>query len=81
MEKIATVGAEDYIMEHFPYDKYRFRILTVERPDEKLSERLISQGYEKVCKISSFGETLWVSTLEKASLDLSTPALIQQCHR
>ena len=67
-------------MEHFPYEKYRFRILTIERPGGKLSKLLMSHGYEKVCTIDkNIGETLWVSTLDKDSLDLTSQALPKWC--
>ena len=26
-------GAEDFLMNHFPFDKYRIKIMTVERPN------------------------------------------------
>jgi hypothetical protein len=52
-------GAEEFIMQHFPLQNYKIRILTVERPSDGLREILKSHGYEYLMKLSTWGETLW----------------------
>ena len=53
-------GAEFYVMEKFPFDKYRISVLTIERPQQELQRHLIKNGYEMVRIIARFGETLWI---------------------
>jgi len=65
-------GAESYIMGDFPFDKYTFKVMTIERPKPDLQEKLKQNGYEFLRKISGFGETLWVHESSKDSLDLSS---------
>jgi len=39
-------GAEWFVMESFPFDRYTFRLLTVERPPvELVSKQLEAEGY------------------------------------
>jgi Methyltransferase FkbM domain len=67
-------GAETFIMESFPFDQYRFNVLTIERPDKRLSGLLQRNGYKKMKKLSNFGETLWIHTsvlYDKTIMDLS----------
>ena len=64
-------GAELLVMQHFPFDEYSFKVLTVERPNFELQALLKEQGYECVGTISVFGETLWVRTAIKDSLYIS----------
>ena len=52
-------GAEYYIMEHFPFDQYEIKIMTIERPTEPLRELLKAQNYELVGDLTVWGETLW----------------------
>ena len=52
-------GAESYVMSTFPFDKYSFRVLTIERPKPDLKDLLQSNGYSFVRKLGTFGEELW----------------------
>jgi len=52
-------GAETFIMEKFPWDKYKMRFITIERPKDDLVSLLKEHGYEKLATISDFGETIW----------------------
>lgn len=63
-------GAEEFIMQSFPFGEYRFTILTVERPSDTLKTLLESNGYMflKLLKRNS-GETIWVHRSELDSLD------------
>lgn len=65
-------------MRDFPFDRYVFKILTIERPKAELVELLQQNGYERLCEIATFGETLWVHQRHKPTLDLK--ALPGQCH-
>ncbi len=64
-------GAEEFIMTTFPLSSYRIRILTVERPKENLQKLLESHGYEKILRVSRWGETLWVHESFKESMDMT----------
>jgi len=44
-------GAEFYVMERFPFNKYTFKVMTVERPEPKLMTLLHSAGYHIIKKI------------------------------
>lgn len=53
-------GAEYFVMEHFPFEKYMFRFITIERPPAELEELLGKHGYKRHEKDFIFwGETLW----------------------
>lgn len=52
-------GAEMLIMKNFPFDKYKFKIMTVERPGEDLSALLEQHGYRFLKDLAWWGETLW----------------------
>ena len=54
-------GAEWFILHQFPFDKYQFKCLTIERPSDQLQALLQKQGYVKVLDIAR-GDTLWVHT-------------------
>ena len=38
-------GAEDAVMHQFPFEQYRFRVITVEEPSEALTSTLLANGY------------------------------------
>jgi len=52
-------GAESYVMSTFPFDKYSFRVLTIERPKPDLKEVLKAKGYSFIKSLSTWGEELW----------------------
>eukprot|EP00980_Cylindrotheca_fusiformis_P011680 scaffold2770_cov104-Cylindrotheca_fusiformis.AAC.1 len=64
-------GAEELVMEDFPFDKYKIHFLTVERPKLGLQTLLKANGYRFIMKLVSWGETLWVhdSVLESLTLE------------
>jgi Methyltransferase FkbM domain len=57
-------GAENYIMDGFPFERYRFRFLTVERPGPSLTQKLADHGYRHVKKLVFFGDTLFAHESE-----------------
>ena len=59
-------GAELLVMQNFPWEKYRFRWMTIERPKDALVDLLQSHGYKKVMTIAKFGEILFYHTEEVA---------------
>ena len=63
-------GAEFYVMEKFPFDKYRISVLTIERPQKELQEHLKNHGYELERIIATFGETLWIHSDARKHLDV-----------
>ena len=52
-------GAEMWTFEHFPWGKYTFRVITVERPKE-LRPVLSANGYTYVKDHGGFGDELWI---------------------
>ena len=70
-------GSEDYVMEDFPFDRYRFNLLTVERPGPRLYNLLKQHGYRMLKKLKKKMDTLWVhesveASLDKSALDIDT---------
>jgi hypothetical protein len=45
-------------MKEFPFDKYMFKTMSVERPKEELQAILTKHGYKKVLDFKR-GDTLW----------------------
>jgi len=53
-------GAETLVMTDFPWDRYKFMILTVERPKPLLQRWLKKAGYHWLRKNSYWGDTTWI---------------------
>jgi len=51
-------GAEEFIMSNFPFDRYRFLTMTIERPKDELRKLLEKNGYKHVLDFRR-GDTLW----------------------
>jgi hypothetical protein len=51
-------GAEDPVMSTFPFAKYRFNLMSVERPSAVLSNLLLSHDYQLLTTIKNV-DTLW----------------------
>ena len=64
-------GAESFIMENFPLDQYRIKIITAERLRGSIRRYLKAQGYEFVTRITRWGESLWIHSSYRDELDLS----------
>eukprot|EP00581_Thalassiosira_minuscula_P014384 CAMPEP_0183729176 /NCGR_PEP_ID=MMETSP0737-20130205/29877_1 /TAXON_ID=385413 /ORGANISM="Thalassiosira miniscula, Strain CCMP1093" /LENGTH=311 /DNA_ID=CAMNT_0025961307 /DNA_START=180 /DNA_END=1115 /DNA_ORIENTATION=+ len=54
-------GAEFLVMSSFPWDQYRFKFMTIERPTEDMIKLLHRNGYKMVLIIAEFGETVWIN--------------------
>lgn len=73
-------GAESYIMKSFPFDRYKIKLMTVERPKNDLRELLKEAGYVLLTDtISNFGETIYchksvLSRLDFKSAGISPPS-------
>jgi Methyltransferase FkbM domain len=70
-------GAETFVMESFPFDQYRFNLLTVERADSTLCKLLERNGYIQLKQLKRWGETLWVHSeaerfIDKSALKIDT---------
>jgi hypothetical protein len=63
-------GAEELVMEHFPFQLYTIRFMTVERPKPSLQKILKRNGYQFVMMLVYWGETLWVHESVLESLPL-----------
>jgi hypothetical protein len=64
-------GAESFVMESFPFHRYRFRLLTIERPNDELCRLLMQNGYRLLKQLKSWGETIWMHESAEAMLDMS----------
>jgi hypothetical protein len=64
-------GAEEFIMTEFPLTDYRIRIMTIERPKERLRTYLESQGYVQSLRLSRWGESLWIHNSFEADMDMT----------
>jgi hypothetical protein len=62
-------GAEESIMNAFPFQDYRFRFMTVERPSANLTAKLAEHGYQLVKKLVFFGDTLFAHKSELPGID------------
>ena len=64
-------GAEEFIMEKFPFHKYRISIMTTERPSASLQELLTKHGFKKLVRLTRWGEIMWAHESVWDSLDMS----------
>lgn len=55
-------GAEDIVLQADALDKYHFRLITVERPSDALTQLLHNKGYEQLRVLTIFRETLFAHT-------------------
>lgn len=53
-------GAEAWAFQTFPWDKFTFLVLTIERPKPDLVNILVKSGYIYLCNHGDFGDQLWV---------------------
>lgn len=61
-------GAESIVMADFPWDDYKFRFITIEKPKDDLRELLESHGYVHVMDLIDW-ETLWMHESVNMSVD------------
>ena len=64
-------GAENFVMQGFPFGHYSIHLITVERPKETLRHLLEENGFHQIQKLSRWGETLWAHEDIQAKLDVS----------
>jgi hypothetical protein len=70
-------GAEELVMQGFPFERYRINVLTIERPSEKLRSLLEQNDYILLKELKRWGETVWIhrqveSSLDQSALDIDT---------
>ena len=73
-------GAETFVMEAFPFDRYRINVLTIERADQRLCELLHQNEYIQMKQLKKWGETLWLhssivhdtAVIDLTALDIDT---------
>jgi hypothetical protein len=70
-------GAEDLVMQGFPFERYRINVLTVERPSDELRSLLEQHDYILLKQLKRWGETVWIhrraeSLLNKSALNIDT---------
>lgn len=64
-------GAESFIMMQFPLDRYKIKIITAERLRGEIRSYLKGHGYEFVQRLSTWGESLWIHSSARDSLNMS----------
>lgn len=68
-------GAESLVMSDFPWEDYKMRFMTIERPKDDLRGMLQANGYVMVNKqLSQWGETLWA---HEKSINLSQEEMLE----
>ena len=70
-------GAEVLVMEAFPFDRYKIRVITVERPTPALETLLTQNDYVFVKRLKQWGELLWVHKsverkIERSALEIDS---------
>lgn len=53
-------GAEGWVFETFPWDRYTMLVVTVERPKLPLVRLLVTHGYLHLCDHGDFGDQMWM---------------------
>lgn len=64
-------GAEELIMNEFPFETYTIRFLTIERPKVGLTALLEANNYHFVDLLVHWGETLWVHESVLETMDMN----------
>jgi hypothetical protein len=65
-------GAESLVLQAPLLERYRFNVLTIERPKLELRKVLVNHGYVEAAKrLSDWGETLWLHSSAVDELDIS----------
>ena len=69
-------GAEMLVLGKFPFDRYRFQVLTIERPSSDTEKLLQRNGYMLLKNLKRF-ETLWVhqsfaDSINRKALEIDT---------
>ena len=68
-------GAEQAVLRQFPFHRYDFRLISIERPSFELATLMMKNFYRYVCDNGSFGDELWVHERELSSLPKDLAAL------
>ena len=71
-------GAELFIMKEFPFDRYLFQVLTVERPNPELVQILRSKCYRYLKRLSRWGELLFAHESVLPELDLESIGIYKE---
>lgn len=64
-------GAESYILQKFPFEDYKFKVLTIERPKQELVDRLYFYGYRYLANYNKGEDTLWCHSEVLDSLNMT----------
>jgi Methyltransferase FkbM domain len=70
-------GAEEFVMRAFPFDKYQFNVLTIERPNDNVVELLLKNNYVRLKQIKAHEDELWVhhsvmDSVDKTALQINS---------
>lgn len=53
-------GAEEFVFETFPWDRYQILLMTVERPKNNLKAMLLEHRYIHLRDHGDFGDSMWI---------------------
>jgi Methyltransferase FkbM domain len=65
-------GAESLVLQQSVLNRYRFKLISLERPKDELKEMLALNGYTMLKQLSKWGETLWAHESALQELDLTS---------
>lgn len=70
-------GAEEIVMNGFPFEEYKVLVFTIERPSSSLTELLVKKGYIPIAVLSTYGETLWMHQSVPLDVDIVRTAVFK----
>jgi Methyltransferase FkbM domain len=71
-------GAEGLVLKQSVLSRYRFKVISLERPKEPLKKLLAQNGYTMLKQLSKWGETLWAHESALQELDVSSDFAVQR---
>ena len=69
-------GAEEFVLRSFPFDRYRFNVLTIERPTDVVTSMLTEHGYTLLKTIKAHEDTLWIHSSIMEDVAIQTDAAL-----
>ena len=69
-------GAEEFVLRSFPFDRYRFNVLTIERPTDVVTSMLTEHGYTLLKTIKAHEDTLWIHSSIMEDVTIQTDAAL-----
>lgn len=61
-------GAEEAVLANFAFERYTFKVLTIERPSDALRANMRGHDYVYVCDNGAWGDELWLHRTQLSQL-------------